>query len=394
VVCLWGRRIYGNLRPGLVAGGVLLTSYQYFFQARIARTDMLLCCLILLSLYFFYCGFEQRGKRATLLYGLSFFFIGLGILTKGPFGLGIPLLAMAAFLFKEKKIRLFFSAPFFLGYVIVALTVLPWVFLFVKEIGVDRTVTLIRENQILTRSGPIYFYSIEIWTQFFPWSLLLPSLFIHFWRQRKEGLTRGQWFLLLWFGSLFIVLTLFKYRASRYLLPAIVPFSLMLGGMWRRPFATFLIPAILFVFVWHGVEFSRILKDDSRSPGRVLATELKPLVEGAPMGGFQLDVSTVEEVNFYLDRVIPIIKKAEHLSKHDYVLMPGAVYERLRSRGKDSLWLVREFRYKRQPLALVSSRPESVRQVLLFWDEGERGETIAPLPAAYGRTGAWVQRSF
>ncbi len=40
ILFLWGKRIYGTTQSGLIAGGVLLSSYQYFFQARLAKTDI------------------------------------------------------------------------------------------------------------------------------------------------------------------------------------------------------------------------------------------------------------------------------------------------------------------------------------------------------------------
>ena len=117
ILFLWGKRIYGTIQSGLIAGGILLSSYQYFFQARIAKTDMLLSLFILLSLYFFYLGYAEFGRRRYLFYGLSFFSMGLAVLTKGPFGL-IPFTIISAFLIKEKRWRILMSEEFFLGYLI------------------------------------------------------------------------------------------------------------------------------------------------------------------------------------------------------------------------------------------------------------------------------------
>jgi len=40
ILFLWGKRVYGTVQSGLIAGGILLSSYQYFFQSRLAKTDM------------------------------------------------------------------------------------------------------------------------------------------------------------------------------------------------------------------------------------------------------------------------------------------------------------------------------------------------------------------
>ena len=355
ILFLWGRRIYGTVQSGLISGGLSLVSYQYFFEARSAKTDMLLCLMILLSLYFFYLGYDRDRRKSFLFYGLSFFFMGLGVLTKGPFGITIPILIVIAFLLKEKQIKILVSREFLVGYVILAITVLPWIVLFIKGVGWEQTVALVKSNQVLTRRAPIYFYFLQIWVQFFPLSLLLPFLFLTVWRKRGDRLPPGESFLLIWFVLLFILLTLFKFRASRYLLPALPPLALMMGGMGRKRFSRFSVAFCLFVLMWHAVEWNWLRQNLSHSPGMVLAGELRPVLDGSVLSGYGLDVSTVEEINFYLDRVIPVLKKAEPLSGKKFVLMPEKVYGDLRARGNDSLQLLREFHYKKGRLFLVSS---------------------------------------
>ena len=358
ILFLWGRRIYGTVQSGVISGGLSLVSYQYFFEARIAKTDMLLCLMILLSLYFFYLGYDRDRRKSSLFYGLSFFFVGLGVLAKGPFGIAIPILIVVVFLLKEKQIKILVSREFLVGYVVLAITVLPWVALFIKGVGWEQTVALVESNQVLTRKAPIYFYFLRIWVQFFPLSLLLPFLFVHLWRRRGECLQPGESFLIIWFVLLFILLTLFKFRASRYLLPALPPLALMMGGMGRigsKRFSRFLVAFCLFVLIWHAVDWHRLRRNVSNSPGMVLAGELRPVVGGSVLSGYGLDVSTVEEINFYLDRVIPVLKKEEPLSGKPFVLMPEELYRSLRARGNDSLLILREFHYKEGRLFLVSS---------------------------------------
>ena len=361
VLLLWGKRIYGTIAPGLIAGGILLSSYQYFFQARIAKTDMLLSLFILLSLYFFYLGYGEFGRRRSLFYGLSFFSMGLAVLTKGPFGL-IPFIIISAFLIKERGWRILMSGEFILGYVILVLTVLPWIFFFLHRVGLQESIALIKETHILTRHAPIYFYFIEIWGQFFPWSLLLPFLFFYLWKRRIKFWQSGESFFFIWFIVFFILLTLFKYRASRYLLPALPPLALMMGGMWQKRGVYFLISLLFFISIWHVREFYWIKKDLSYSPGMVLAAELRPFIKESTLSGYRLDISTVEEINFYLDRVIPIFRKVEDVSEQfrereeRWILMPKEIYEEVQIQGGLSMKLVQEFLYKKGKLVLVSMR--------------------------------------
>ncbi len=362
LLVFWGRDIYRTTQAGLIAGGSLLSSYQFFYQARLAKTDVVLCLLILFSLYFFYLGYWEPRKRRYLFHSLSFFFMGLGTLTKGPFGLFIPFLLMAIFLIKERRWRILIHKEFILGYFVLALTVLPWFYLFISRVGLEQSIALVKGTKILTRKAPIYFYFIEIWGQFFPWSLLLPFLGLNLWRERVRLWHSKESIFLIWFAVLFILLTLFKYRVSRYLLPALPFLALMMGGMWQKKFLTFLIPFLVIILIWHGREFYWIRENLSHSPGMVLAGELRPFFKESTLIGYRVDRGTVEEINFYLDPVVPIplIKRSENLSdqlmkkERVLVLMPKEVYEKVKIQGNLSMYLIQEFRYKKGQLVLVS----------------------------------------
>jgi 4-amino-4-deoxy-L-arabinose transferase-like glycosyltransferase len=276
ILFLWGRRMYGNTRTGILSAGILLSCYQYFSQARSAKTDVLLCVFVLLSLYFFYLGYEAPRKRRILFFSSSFFFMGLGVLTKGPFGFLIPFPILALFLIKEKRVRMLLSGEFLLGYLILFLVALPWPLLFVRRFGLQESIALVRETHPLSRQAPFYFYFIEIWGQFAPWSFLLPLLGFYLWRESSQVWQSGESLCLLWFVLLFLLLTLFKVRVSRYLLPALPPLALMLGGRWRKNFKYFLMIFAVVIFVWYGREIYQAKKDIAYSPGRTLAGELNP----------------------------------------------------------------------------------------------------------------------
>jgi len=362
VLFFWGKRIYRSPWAGLLSGGVLLSTYQYFSYARTARPDMVLCVLILFCLYFFYLGYEEASKKKYLFHGLSFFSMGLAVLTKGPIPLLIPLAVMAAFLIKEKQTHLFLSKEFLLGCGLLVITVLPWILLFVSRLGFDQTLTLVEENRILSRQAPFYFYFSKIWAEFLPWSLFLPVLGVFVWKNRKKIWFSRESFFLIWFILLFVGLTVIKYRASRYLLPALPPLALMIGGMGRKKIRLFLIPLSVSILIWHGVEIYWANKNLSRSPGIVLTGELRPLLGEATLYGYRLDVSTLEEINFYLDRVTPNLKRYDNLSKAlekeegALILMQDKLYEKIQRSGNDSMIFIRGFQYKEGKLVLVSGR--------------------------------------
>jgi len=143
-------------------------SFQYFFEARNPKTDMLFCLMIVLSLYFFYLGYDANRRKSYLFYGLSFFSMGLGTLTKGPLGMVIPFLIVVAFLLKERQLKILVSREFIVGYIVLVLTVLPWMALFVKNVGWEQSVALMKSTEVLTRRAPVYFYFYKIWGSFSP----------------------------------------------------------------------------------------------------------------------------------------------------------------------------------------------------------------------------------
>jgi hypothetical protein len=70
----------------------------------------------------------------------------------------------------------------------------------------------------------------------------------------------------------------------------------------------------------------------------------------------------VEEINFYLDPVlpIPILERDKNIAEPlkekggRLILMPKEVYEEFRVHGYNSMAFVQEFRYKKGVLVLVS----------------------------------------
>jgi hypothetical protein len=117
------------------------------------------------------------------------------------------------------------------------------------------------------------------------------------------------------------------------------------------------------ILIWQVREFDWMRKDVSHSPGRLLAAELRPVINESVLHCCQLDISTLEELNFYFDPAVPlpVFKQIESLSVHlgkegkGWVLMPERTYETLRGEERQTLTLVREIPYKKEKLVLLTS---------------------------------------
>ena len=68
------------------------------------------------------------------------------------------------------------AESFFWVIVILLLIVFPGSVLFVQRFGLDQSIALFKTAHALSRQAPFYFYFIQIWGQFAPWSILLPFL--------------------------------------------------------------------------------------------------------------------------------------------------------------------------------------------------------------------------
>jgi len=319
VVYLLGKKIWGEEKYGLISAGTLISSYLFFWQSRIARTDVVFSTLILLSLYFFYLGYFDRISSSPSLPDsrlsktlLSFIFMGLAGLTKGPVGILFPLLIISLFLLKEKQLRLLLRKDFLLGYLVIVFILGSWIFPFLTRVGWENALKVWRETKILSRHQPFYLYGLKIWIQFAPWSIFFPFLFMYFWKKERS---RDEEFLILWFIVLFIFLTLFPYRSSKYLLPAYPPLALLMGGFWRK--RSLLLFGALFlgaIVVYHGYEYRAILRNNDQTPGLLLSQELKPY-QDYDISGYQIDVDLLGKINFYRDTVIPRMNKVKDLKE-------------------------------------------------------------------------------
>lgn len=339
VVYLWGRKVWGDDRSGFIASGILLSSYLYFWQGRIARTDMVFSVLVLLSIYFFYLRVHEdtselppprpspiigeevirtspaygRGRfRNYLLTGLSFAFMGVAGLTKGPVGFLFPLLVMILFLLVQRQARLLTQGDFLLGSFIMALVMGSWLTPFLIRLGWENALEIWKETRILSRQAPFYLYGYRAWVDFAPWSVFFPSLFIYYWKKKRHP---DEKFLILWFFDLFFSLTLFPGRSSKYLLPAFPALALLMGGFWRnRSTALFWVLFLCAIAVWHGYELKLVRGNENRSPGILIEKELTPFRRDI-FFAYRMDVDTLGKINFYGDPIIPQTNKADELKQ-------------------------------------------------------------------------------
>src|SRR5215467_8654004 len=92
-----GRRLW-NRGTGLLAALTAATSIGSSAFARAASMDMLLSACLTMALVFFLFGLNDPAPRRRLWFSLFYAALGLGVVTKGPVALLLPMLSLAGFL--------------------------------------------------------------------------------------------------------------------------------------------------------------------------------------------------------------------------------------------------------------------------------------------------------
>lgn len=225
---------------------VTLGSFEVHRAAVACRVDMVLTCMMVLSLYTLYIWVE-RGMKGIPLWGVLC--LSAAFLSKGPVGMGLPCVVVAVFAWLRG--HGFWRVTWRMALVGVLALVLPaaWYVAAWRE-GGDRFLHLVYEENVLRLLGrmtyeshvnPWHYNVLTLVTGFVPYTLLmLLSLPVLPWRKLKPWLGRpAQWwtrlkawvrgmddarlFALLSAVIIFVFYCIPKSKRSVYLLP-VYPF--------------------------------------------------------------------------------------------------------------------------------------------------------------------------
>lgn len=203
---------------------VLISCGLFLGLAVFLRMDMLMSMFIVLSLYTFYRLLTAEGNRRLneLLFPVYLF---LGVFSKGPMGILIPLAATLAFLLRTRRIRSF--GIYWGGKtwgIFLAGCLLWWGWVYIEGGGdylrnllfhqtVDRAVDSFHHKE------PFYYYFLSAGYSVFPWTFLLIGATLDALR-RKRSCSELQQFFFLVFLSTFVLLSFISSKLAVYLLPA------------------------------------------------------------------------------------------------------------------------------------------------------------------------------
>jgi hypothetical protein len=236
ITFLFGERLF-NSRTGFLSSLVLGSCLLFPQISRWMMLDSMFTLFFVLTLFFFYLGFEEEEhrKRDYLLAGL---FMGLGILTKGP-GVYLTLPIFLIFALFRKSLRKFWCKNLLWGFLLSIGIVLIW-WIPASWIGGKDYIHWILYKQAVgtyVEGGkhfhpePFYFYFIRFPLEFFPWIVFLPTAFILGFRKGEEG-KKAFLFLSIWFIFFFLFFTFSSGKKDNYLLPLYPAAALMVGHLF------------------------------------------------------------------------------------------------------------------------------------------------------------------
>jgi 4-amino-4-deoxy-L-arabinose transferase-like glycosyltransferase len=226
---------------GLWAAAGLIADPRLLMFARRIFIDVWLTAFMSLTLALFAMSEAHPERRRRYLL-LMYVAVGCGTLTKGPVAIALPGLVFAAYLIVRRELGRVRDMMIPAGVVIVAAIVAPWYaslyhqhgWTYIKSFLVSENLERYTEGiGVQLRRGP-FFYIPVIFSDSFPWSMLLPAAAVAAWRshahREDDGPSRLQALLWCWIVVIVAFLSFGVGKQDLYIFP-IVPAVAALGGM-------------------------------------------------------------------------------------------------------------------------------------------------------------------
>lgn len=238
---------------GLVGGLMLLLNIEMVAIGRMALADSVLIFFTTASLFGFWIGLHGEGKQRHAFW---VFYVGMavGMLTKGPIGVVVPLLSTVPYLFVTHRWKQFWRNGFpILGFLVFALIACPWygAMFWIHGPGYITSAkadTVGRSfNMINGHGGTIFFYLPVLFFGFFPWSGFLPAALTGVWKEwrqtwrlapaaheHKSETQELELFAALWLIGVFVFFSLSATRLPHYIGPLYPAAAILAASYWNR----------------------------------------------------------------------------------------------------------------------------------------------------------------
>jgi 4-amino-4-deoxy-L-arabinose transferase-like glycosyltransferase len=227
-----GKSFY-NQRTGFLSAIIVMTSFQFLIQSRIAELDVLLVLLLTLSFLFFWKGYKTKKPHSFWLFYVC---LALAALTKGIIGIALPATAIFLFLLMRKELKFILKMEISWGLLILFLLGAPW-YLAEWILHGQKFTEFILGFLFLSRfkgvvaghPGPWYYYFLALILGFAPWSHFLPY---SLWKTWKNRIHPPELLSLCYIIPVFLVFSIAKTKLPNYILPLYPFLAIMVGKLW------------------------------------------------------------------------------------------------------------------------------------------------------------------
>lgn len=211
---------------------VLMTTIIFWHEGGMGRMDSLLCGLSLTAIYFLlHYDDDRRLWKAMLAYSC----LGLGIITKGPVGLIIPLGAYLAMRIAQDG-RHAFRKHLVWGILLALLFPAVWLYAadvegaeyaYFSELLIKQNIHRLTGENNFGKPAPLYYYIPRVVTDMLPWTIVFITSIVALYK-KGERLTLNR--LLLWAGWVVLAFSLSTGKRNIYIMLAYPAFSIMIAG--------------------------------------------------------------------------------------------------------------------------------------------------------------------
>ncbi len=250
---LWwfAKRVWGRDEAAIAAIVFLATPFAVAFS-RTVIFDSALSLFITTATGFFYLAVESSGSAGVspastsireqqaggtpALPGrrcssLAWLAIGLGVITKGPVAIALPLLVAIPYAIWRKRFRALWSWG---GLALFVLAIAPWVWAislaipdFLHYVVVTETAQRLA-TKALKRTGPPWYFIPYLIGGALPWSVVLLGS-----PRAIDRRDRSTIYMLLWMAIPFLFFSISQSKRPQYILPLMAPIALLVARIWR-----------------------------------------------------------------------------------------------------------------------------------------------------------------
>lgn len=228
---LWwfAKRMWGG-EVAIIAAIVFLATPLALTFSRTVIFDSALAMFITMATAYFYLAVCDHDTR--LWSSLAWLAIGLGVITKGPVAIALPLLVAIPYAILRKRFRALWSWG---GLALFVLAIAPWVWAISRAIPDFLHYVVVTETaqrlatKALKRTGPPWYFIPYIIGGALPWSIVLIGS-----GRVIDRRDRSTIYMLLWIAIPFIFFSLSQSKRPQYILPLMAPVALLVAHIWTN----------------------------------------------------------------------------------------------------------------------------------------------------------------